>query len=236
MYKNFAKIYDKFMKNCNYDEWAEYVQELIVKGAPAGSKLLDLGCGTGETLVRLKDKFQCSGLDLSQGMLEIAHKKLKNKGVQLFMGDMREFNTYEQYDIIISLFDTVNHLTNLEDLNDLLESVKRSLNSGGIYIFDVVDRKFMEKMFPGGVYYDERKDMTIIWEHTYEDGIDYIDASFFVENRTGSYDKFKEYYEKRIFSEDEIKKALKDNDLSLLTIDKNDKMAGERFFYVIKKS
>lgn len=28
-YKNFAKIYDKFMKYCDYDEWVELVEENI---------------------------------------------------------------------------------------------------------------------------------------------------------------------------------------------------------------
>ncbi|MBC2856386.1 class I SAM-dependent methyltransferase [Cetobacterium sp. 2A] len=233
MYNNFAKIYDKFMKNCNYDEWVEYIKTLIDESGCEGKKLLDLGCGTGETLVRLKSDFQCSGLDLSKEMLEIAYKKLKNKGVQLFMGDMREFDTGEKYDIIISLFDTVNHLTSQEDLRDLFISIKKSLNPGGIYIFDVVDRKFMDEMFPGGIFYDERKDMTIIWEHSVEDDIDYVDATYFVQNRTENYEKFKETYEKKIFSHENIEKEVKEIEMNLLSVNKNDKIAGERFFYVL---
>ncbi|SJZ96607.1 Cyclopropane fatty-acyl-phospholipid synthase [Cetobacterium ceti] len=236
MYNNFAKIYDKFMKYCDYDQWSSYIKDKIEEYHPQGKTLLDLGCGTGETLIRLKENFQCSGLDLSKEMLEIAHKKLKNKGVNLFMGDMREFNTGEKYDIIISLFDTVNHLTSIEDLEDLFSAVKGSLNENGIYIFDVVDRKFMEAMFPGGIYYDERKDMTIIWEHSREDDLDFVEANFFVKNKNNTYDKYKEYYEKKIFDRSEIEKAVKKNDLSLLTVAKNDKIAGERYFYVVKKS
>ncbi|MCJ8341287.1 MAG: class I SAM-dependent methyltransferase [Cetobacterium sp.] len=236
MYNNFAKIYDKFMKYCDYDQWSSYIKDKIEEYHPQGKTLLDLGCGTGETLIRLKENFQCSGLDLSKEMLEIAHKKLKNKGVNLFMGDMREFNTGEKYDIIISLFDTVNHLTSIEDLEDLFSAVKGSLNENGIYIFDVVDRKFMEAMFPGGIYYDERKDMTIIWEHYREDDLDFVEANFFVKNKNNTYDKYKEYYEKKIFDRSEIEKAVKKNDLSLLTVAKNDKIAGERYFYVVKKS
>lgn len=236
MYNNFAKIYDKFMKECDYDQWTSCVVEKIKMYNPEGKSLLDLGCGTGESLIRLKELYTCSGLDLSKEMLEIAHKKLKNKGVNLFLGDMREFYTGEKYDIIISLFDTVNHLTAIEDLNDLFSSVKENLNPNGIYIFDVVDREFMNKMFPGGIFYDERKDMTIIWEHWLENNLDFIEANFFVKNKNNTYDKYKEYYEKKIFTEEEIKKELQNNDLTLLTIDKNDRIAGERFFYVAKKS
>lgn len=235
-YKNFSKIYDKFMKECNYDEWSEFVKEIISKEKINGKKLLDLGCGTGEILLRLKDEFECTGLDLSEDMLTIANKKLKNKGVKLFLGDMREFDTGEKYDVIISLFDTVNHLTSLEDLDELMCSIKSNLNQNGIYIFDVIDRKFMDKMFPGGVYFNEQKDISVIWEHSIDGDLDLIEATYFVKNRAGHYEKLKEYYEKRIFEEIEIKKSLEKNKLYLLSILKNDKMAGERFFYIVKNS
>lgn len=234
-YKNFAKIYDKFMSHCNYDDWAQLIKDIIKENKIEGKHLLDLGCGTGETLVRLKDEFECSGLDLSSDMLSIANKKLKNKGVKLYLGDMREFNTGEKYDIIISLFDTVNHLSSLDDLDDLMKSIKESLNEGGIYIFDVINRDFMNEMFPGGIYYDDRKDMTIIWEHFIEGDIDIIEAVYFVKNRAGHFEKLKEVYEKRVFEEFEIRKIIEKNNLNLLSICKNAKIAGERFFYVVKK-
>lgn len=65
---------------------------------------MDLGCGTGENLLRLCEKYECSGLDLSEGMLKKANIKLKGKNVPLFLGDMREFDTGEKYDIIFSFF------------------------------------------------------------------------------------------------------------------------------------
>ena len=52
---------------------------------------------------------------------------------------------------------------------DLFNSVKNSLNEDGIYIFDVVDREFMNKMFSNDVYADNRKDFAVIWEHDYEE-------------------------------------------------------------------
>ena len=234
-YKNFSKVYDKFMQHCDYDQWADLIKDKIKEADVQGKKLLDLGCGTGETLLRLKDEFECSGLDLSPDMLALANKKLKNKNVKLYLGDMREFNTGEKYDIIMSLFDTVNHLTSIDDLDDLMKCINLSLNPGGIYIFDVINREFMDNMFPGGVYYDDRKDMTIIWEHFKEDELDIVEAVYFVKNRAGHYEKLKELYEKRIFEEFEIRKIVEKNNLNLLSIGKNDKIAGERFFYVVKK-
>lgn len=236
MYKNFSKVYDKFMEICDYNEWVSLLESYIKDYNQSGNKILDLGCGTGETLVRLSEKYQCSGLDLSEGMLKKAKIKLKGKNVPLFLGDMREFDTNEKYDVIYSFFDTVNHLTSLEDLNDLFNSVKNSLNENGIYIFDVVDREFMEKMFPNDIYADSRKDFAMIWEHFYdeEENLDQIEASYFIKNKNGTYDRLNEFYEKRIFTHKEIEDCVKNSGLSLEKYEENQDLAGKRYFYILK--
>lgn len=236
MYKNFSKVYDKFMEICDYNEWVSLLENYIKDYNQSGNKILDLGCGTGETLVRLSEKYQCSGLDLSEGMLKKAKIKLKGKNVPLFLGDMREFDTNEKYDVIYSFFDTVNHLTSLEDLNDLFNSVKNSLKENGIYIFDVVDREFMEKMFPNDIYADSRKDFAMIWEHFYdeEENLDQIEASYFIKNKNGAYDRLNEFYEKRIFTHKEIEDCVKNSGLSLEKYEENQDLAGKRYFYILK--
>ena len=236
MYKNFSKVYDKFMEICNYDEWVGLLEGYIKEYNPEGKKVLDLGCGTGSTLVNFSEKYECSGLDLSEEMLKKAKIKLKGKNVPLFLGDMREFDTGERYDIIFSFFDTVNHLTSAEDLMDLFNSVRNSLNKNGIYVFDVVDREFMNKMFANDVYADNRKDFAVIWEHFYneEENLDEIEATYFVKNKNKTFDKFTEYYEKRIFSEDEIKKCSENSGLKIVKCEVNNEIAGKRFFYVLK--
>ena len=47
--------------------------------------------------------------------------------------------------------------------------VERSLKDNGVYIFDIVDREFMNEMFPNDLFVDDRKDLTCIWEHEIED-------------------------------------------------------------------
>ena len=142
MYKVFSKLYDKFMEFSDYGAWEKQVEELIKEGQPNGKTLLDIGCGTGELLLRMTKNYQCDGMDLSEEMLKIAQRKLKHREVRLFLGDMVEFDTGYKYDIMVSLFDTVNHMVSVEELESHLESVLNSLNNGGVYIFDIVDREF----------------------------------------------------------------------------------------------
>ena len=63
MYKNFSKVYDKFMEICDYNEWVKLLEKYKLDFCPDGKNFLDLGCGTGSTLVILSEKYKCSGLD-----------------------------------------------------------------------------------------------------------------------------------------------------------------------------
>ena len=76
MHKQFAEIYDIFMKYVDYDGWYNFLKRFIkTKGT-----ILDLGCGTGEFILRfLEDGFSVVGVDLSEKMLEVAEKKLEKK-------------------------------------------------------------------------------------------------------------------------------------------------------------
>ena len=235
MYKVFSKLYDKFMEFSDYGSWEKQVKELIKEGQPNGKTLLDIGCGTGELLLRMAKNYQCDGMDLSEEMLKIAQRKLKHREVRLFLGDMVEFDTGYKYDIMVSLFDTVNHMVSVEELESHLESVVNSLNNGGIYIFDVVDREFMDMMFPGGLFVDNRKDITCIWEHEIEEGVDYIDATYFLKNSRGSWDKFTETYSKKIFTDIEIEKSSEVIGFKIVKKVINDKIAGRRTIYLLKK-
>lgn len=236
MYENFSKIYDYFMEHCDYSQWTDQMYSIFDKYGKASGTLLDVGCGTGEMGLRFVERFKYSGLDLSEEMLKIAHKKLKNKGIQLYHGDMTNFNLHEEFDVAVALFDTVNHLVSIEELYSHFLCMNRTLKEDGIYVFDVIDRNFMDEMFKGGTFFDDRKKITVIWEHELEDGIDYIDATYFVKNRTGSYDKLHEYYEKKIFTKTEIEEALNRAGLKLLEVVENKEIAGTRFFYVVGKN
>lgn len=70
-YTSFASVYDTFMDNIPYEEWAEYLSGLLAEYEVTDGIVLDLGCGTG-TLTELMAArgFDMIGVDYSEEMLE----------------------------------------------------------------------------------------------------------------------------------------------------------------------
>lgn len=68
-----------------------------------GIKVLDLGCGTGELIFELKNKFnnfEITGIDFSEKMLEISKKR--NPSAKHLKMDASELNVLDsKYDIIV---------------------------------------------------------------------------------------------------------------------------------------
>ena len=86
-YEGFAYVYDTFMDNVPYEEWAEYVTGILQEYGITDGLVLDLGCGTGSMTELLAEKgYDMIGVDLSADMLEIAMDKRSKKrtGYSLF--------------------------------------------------------------------------------------------------------------------------------------------------------
>lgn len=99
--------------------------------------LLDLGCGTGEHLDKLtKFGITCTGLDNSSDMLEVAEKRHSSK-INFIKQDIRSFDFYEEFDMIVSLFGSFDYLLNDEDVNKAFWNTWKSMKPGGIGLFEI---------------------------------------------------------------------------------------------------
>ncbi|MCP4130331.1 MAG: class I SAM-dependent methyltransferase [bacterium] len=99
--------------------------------------LLDLGCGTGEHLNQLsKYGIKCTGIDNSEDMLRIARLRFPGK-IQFLKNDVTDFDFYDEFDIIISLFGSLNYLVENEDLDKAFWNAWRALKPGGLGLFEI---------------------------------------------------------------------------------------------------
>ena len=93
-----------------YDEDLKYMRFLV----PPGLRILELGCGIGNTLAALEPSYGV-GVDFSQSMLDIARQR--HSGLVFILGDIEEpgilSNLEDKFDIII-LSDTIGYLDDCE--------------------------------------------------------------------------------------------------------------------------
>lgn len=80
-YTSFAAVYDMFMDNIPYEEWAAYLISLLKEYGIEDGLVLDLGCGTGSlTEILAREGYDMTGIDLSPDMLQIAMEKRAESG------------------------------------------------------------------------------------------------------------------------------------------------------------
>ena len=139
-YTSFAMVYDTFMDNVPYEEWAVYLQELLKEYQIEEGLVLDLGCGTGTMTELLADYgYDMIGVDNSEEMLEIAFEKRMQSGhdgILYLLQDMRDFELYGTVKAVVSICESVNYITEEEELEQVFRLVNNYLDPGGIFIFD----------------------------------------------------------------------------------------------------
>ena len=111
------------------------VKGCFKKRSPEMPELLELGCGTGNNLLFLKDKFRLTGIDSSAEMLKIARKKLP--GSEFHLKDFRQFDLNRKFDLVLCLYDTINHITLFSDWKKVFRNAYLHLNKDGLFIFDI---------------------------------------------------------------------------------------------------
>ncbi len=105
----------------------------------AGGPVLELGCGTGRTLLPIaRAGIPCTGLDASPAMLAALHRKNPPSTVRLVRAPMEKFDLQnDRFALIFSAFRAFQHLVTLEQQLHCLECVRRHLAPGGLLAFDV---------------------------------------------------------------------------------------------------
>ena len=135
LYCDLARYYDYIYHWKDYEDDVRRLEEFIkAHQNSSGNALLDIGCGTGNHLVRLVDDYDCVGLDCSAEMLALAAEKLPD--VELIMGDMKDFDLGRQFDVIISMFSTMGYAKTLQDLDAVTGNIARHLGKGGVAIVE----------------------------------------------------------------------------------------------------
>ena len=124
-YSKFAKYYDSLMGEPK--DKVVLINSWIKKYNSKATSVLEIACGTGAILKLMEKQYDVSGLDLSKEMLSIANKKIK-KG-NFYHDDMTSFSLNKKFDVILSIYDSINHLLKFNDWNKVFKNSSKHLQS-----------------------------------------------------------------------------------------------------------
>ncbi len=122
----------------------EYVRSLIDEHAFSASSLLELGCGTGAVLSRLHARYEVTGVDNSPAMLEAAARALPR--ARLLQADMTRVHVGETFDVVLCVYDTINHFRQFSEWEAVFDRAVDHLNPDGIFIVDMNTARSLEDL------------------------------------------------------------------------------------------
>jgi SAM-dependent methyltransferase len=138
----YAKAYDAIYRSKDYDGEVDLIERILVSHGLAGSRrLLDLGCGTGNHALRLAQRGHfVLGVDRLSEMLALARAKATtacNSSLQFYQADIRELDLGQRVDAVLMMFTVLGYQLDDSDLLAALATVRRHLEPGGLFLFDV---------------------------------------------------------------------------------------------------
>lgn len=135
MYSLSAELYDVIYQGRDYFSDAAKLKNLFGRlKESSGKTLLDVACGTGCHLQQFAEEFDCMGVELTQEMAELARRKLPL--VPIHLGDMRDFDLGQEFDIVLCLFSSIGYMKTFAELRTAAENLIRHLAPGGILIVE----------------------------------------------------------------------------------------------------
>jgi SAM-dependent methyltransferase len=135
-YSELAPLYDAFTAASDYEAWTSHVLALAGTLGLRGTRLLDVACGTGKSLLPFARRgFEVTGCDISTAML--AEARRKSPEVPLVEADMRALPKLGSFDLVTCFDDSLNHLLDEGELASALASMAANLAAAGLLLFDL---------------------------------------------------------------------------------------------------
>ena len=134
-YDDFAQVYNRHWGGFSL-RILPILEQLALDDCPPRSAILDLCCGTEQLAKALAARdYKVTGVDGSEQMLRLARQNAPN--ASFHCADARSFNLSTNFALVLSTYDSLNHLLTLEDLASVFRNVFRHLQSGGVFVFDM---------------------------------------------------------------------------------------------------
>ena len=213
-YGKFAQVYDLFMDNVDYEGWADCLEKHLKEEGIEDGLVLELGCGTGTMtglLARRGDDM--IGVDNSEEMLAEAMEKKVEDGLDILylLQDMQEFELYGTVRAAVSVCDSLNYITEKEELLQVFRLVNNYLDPGGIFLFDMNTVHKYRDILGDDTIAENRDEGSFIWENSYDPdtGLNIYELAVFLPREDGLYEKCEVLHCQRAYEHAEIEALIR---------------------------
>ncbi len=136
VYDAFAEVYDRHWGSMFFEDARQGIHDLFLPLLPPEARVLDLCCGTGQMAHWLTGcGFRVTGLDGSSEMIRRARTNAPQ--AEFVVEDARAFHRPGEFDAVICMFDSLNHLPDREGLGQVFSNVYEALSESGLFFFDM---------------------------------------------------------------------------------------------------
>ncbi len=220
-YNKLAEIYDYLVAGIDYEEWADYIEEILARYSTGIRYIADLACGTGNTTLPLAVRgYEVYGIDIAPAMLAKASDKAKVQGLKphFLEQDMRHLSLPRLVDFVTCYHDGLNYIIEPDDLRRVFRRVYDSLRPQGLFVFDL---NAVEKLSGAGgdTTFIDDNDLSLIWETSYHKESDVWEITLTGFLRKGDlYDKFVEVHKEKAYSNSVAMAFLQDVGFEILDV------------------
>lgn len=142
LYHEFAHRYDVHTPPGHYKHDHAFVIEQALRVAPAGCRLLDVGCGTGVFLeAAIAAGIDGHGIDSAPEMIEVAARRVEGDRVRVQR--MQEISDVRAYHVVCALSWTIHYCESEAELDDVIRRCRDALLPGGLLILQVANDEVM---------------------------------------------------------------------------------------------
>jgi SAM-dependent methyltransferase len=135
-FDSFASLYNRSWGADYHAQAFPVVERLLLSRLTHPGEVLDVCCGTGQfTALVAQRGFHVHGVDASERM--IGYARHNAPGVRLTVADVRSFSLDTMFDAAYSVFESLNHVPDIEGLAQAFCCVRRHLRPGAAFLFDL---------------------------------------------------------------------------------------------------
>ncbi|MGN0448299.1 MAG: class I SAM-dependent DNA methyltransferase [Acutalibacteraceae bacterium] len=244
-YGDFSYYYDILTENVDYKQRCDYICNLLAENGVGKGILLDLACGTGTLSVLFAEKgYDVVGIDASEDMLTKAQeKKYECAPDTIFLCQkMEELDLFGTINCAVCTLDSLNHITDEKNLEEVFKRVSLFMEDGGIFIFDVNTPYKHKEVLGNSTFVYDLDEVYCVWQNTTDENlITQVSLDIFeYDAQSDSYSRYGEDFCERGWELDKFSQLAKENKFELLHIfDDNTKNPlsekSERAVFVLKK-